>query len=34
VVFNRWSTEEKTAHLKNSLAGMAAQLLRDKADGT
>jgi hypothetical protein len=33
-VFNRWSREEKTAHLKNSLAGIATQLLRDSADNT
>jgi hypothetical protein len=32
--FNRWSEEEKTAHLKNSLTGVATQLLKDSADST
>ena len=32
--FNRWSSSDKAAYLKNSLTGGAAQLLRDSANST
>ena len=32
--FNKWSMEDKAAHLRNSLTGNATQLLRDSATST
>ena len=32
--FNKWSMEDKAAHLRNSLTGNATQLLRDSAAST
>ena len=32
--FNKWSSEDKAAHLKNALTGNASQLLRDSARST